>query len=289
MNILGTGLTGMVGSRVVDLLSSSHSFENLSLETGVDITNVDDLTKRFKNSDAPWVFHFAAYTDVQGAEKERALKEEIAAWKVNVIATQHIVSLCKELGKRLLYISTDYVFDGTQDVYTEEDMPHPQGFYAETKYHGEEAVCTLKDQGVIIRIANPYRANPKPKLDFIHKIRERLAQNLPIASATDQIFSCTFIDDIASAIEAIIEHSGHGIYHVPSDKPIVPYDLMLLIARTFELNEQLISKTTFNEFFKGRAPIPQKAALKHDKIDALGVLLHSVEAGLQEVKKQEAV
>ncbi|MFH0749327.1 MAG: sugar nucleotide-binding protein [Candidatus Gottesmanbacteria bacterium] len=287
MNILGTGLSGMVGSRVIDLLSPSYKFENLSLETGVDITKPDDLAKRFKASDAPWIFHFAAYTDVQGSEKERDLKEESAAWKVNVAATKYIASLCSELGKRLLYISTDYVFDGTKDEYSENDKPNPQGFYAETKFHGEEAVRELGDNGAIVRIGNPYRANPTTKLDFVHKIKERLSQNLPVAAPTDQIFVCTFIDDLAVAIDAIVKNNVGGIYHVPSKDAVVPYDVMKMIARLYGLNEALVTKTTFAEFFAGRAPIPQKAALKHDKIDALGVMLHSVESGLEEVKKQE--
>lgn len=289
MNILGTGLTGLVGSRVMDLLSPSYAFENLSLETGVDITKPDELAKRLKASDAPWVFHFAAYTDVQAAEKEKALGEQSAAWRVNVEATRTIVSLCKELGKRLLYISTDYVFDGTKDEYAEEDKPNPQGFYAETKFHGEEAVRTLEGSGVIVRIGNPYRANPKTKPDFLHKVKERLSQNLPVASPTDQLFVCTFIDDLARAIDAIVKNNAKGVYHVPSQKPVVPYDVMRLIARLYGFDEALVTKTTFAEFFKGRAPVPQKAALKHDKIDALGVSLHTVESGFEEVKKQETV
>ena len=294
MNILGTGLTGMVGSRVVELLTPEYSFENLSLETGVDITDAIALEKRFAASDALWVFHFAAYTDVQGAEKEKELREKSTAWKVNVDATKSIVSLCKKYGKRLIYISTDYVFDGTKDEYNEQDTPNPLSFYTETKYHGEEAVKELGGSGVIVRIGNPYRANPKEltpktKLDVVHRIRNRLAEHLPITSPTDQIFTCTFIDDLATAIDAIVKNNANGIFHVPSEKPIVTYDMMVLIARVFGLDEQLVGKTTYQEFFKGRAAIPQKAALRHDRIDALGVHLHTVEAGLVEVKKQEAV
>ncbi len=294
MNILGTGLTGMVGSRVVDILSPSYTFENLSLETGVDITKPETLAERFEASDASWVFHFAAYTDVQGAEKEKDLREQSTAWKVNVDATKNIVALCKKLGKRLIYISTDYVFDGTKDEYTEDDTPNPLSFYTETKFHGEEAVRELGNNGVIIRIGNPYRANPKEitpktKLDFVHRIRNLLAKGTAISSPTDQIFTCTFIDDLAYAIDAIVKHNAGGIYHVPSQKPVVTYDMMILIAKTFGLDEQLVKKTTYAEFFKDRAKIPQKAALKHDKIDALGVSLHTVESGLEKVKKQETV
>lgn len=287
MNILGTGLTGLVGSRVTDLLSVSHTFENLSLETGVDITKPETLQERFAASSAPWVFHFAAYTDVQGAEKEKELREQSAAWKVNVDATKNIVALCKKLGKRLLYLSTDYVFDGTKDAYGEEDIAHPQGFYAETKYRGEEAVGTLGDQGLIIRIANPYRARPVGKKDFMHKMKERLEGNLPISAPNDQLLTATFIDDLASGIAVLIEANASGVYHLPGGDALSPYDAAMQIASVFHLNVSLISKTTFAAYFAGKAPIPQKGVLKHDKIDALGITLHTFERGLEEVKKQE--
>lgn len=289
MKILGTGLSGMVGSRVVELLSSSCTFENLSMETGVDITNVDVLKERFSASDAPWVFHFAAYTNVQEAEKEKDLGEQSAAWKVNVHATQHIANLCQQLGKRLLYISTDYVFDGTKDAYSEDDAPHPLGFYAKTKFYGEEAVKKLGSHGLIVRIANPYRANPVGKMDVFHKIRERLASGQPVKAPTDQLIVCTFVDDLAGAITTLVEKDAGGIFHVPSQDAVVPYDVMCMLARTFQLDASLVEKTTFAEFFQGRAPVPQKACLKHDKIDALNIRLHTVEAGMQEVKQQETV
>lgn len=289
MNILGTGLSGLVGSRIVDLLSSSYTFENLSKETGVDITNPTDLEKQFTASDAPWVFHFAAYTDVQGAEKERELKEQSMAWKVNVDATKHIASLCKQLGKRLLYLSTDYVFDGTKDVYTEEDVPHPQGFYAETKWHGEKAVQELGNQGLILRIANPYRSHPVGKKDFVHKMKERLEANLPIAAPSDQLLTATFIDDLATALRVLIKNNASGIFNVPGFDALSPYDAAITIAKVFCLDVSGISKTTFAAYFQGKAPIPKNGVLKHDKIDALGIVLHTFEAGLEEIKKQETV
>jgi len=96
MNIIGTGLSGLVGSRVVELLGSRHTFEDLSLDTGVDITNPSTVEERIKKSDAQWVFHFAAKTDVDGAEKERSLGENSPTWIVNVTATENIVSICRD-------------------------------------------------------------------------------------------------------------------------------------------------------------------------------------------------
>jgi len=286
MKILGTGLSGLVGSRVVELLSDDCSFENLSLETGVDITNKESVDTFFAKSNAPWVFHMAAYTDVQGAEKERSLGEQSVAWKVNVQATQNIADNCKKLGKKLLYVDTDYAFDGKKKSYSEDDVPNPLGWYAKTKSEGSKRVLALGNQGLVIRISNPYRANPVGKKDFVHKILERMQTNQPITAPADQIFTPTFIDDIASALRVLVKLGANGIYHVVGSS-LSPFSAAMTIAEVFGCDTSLVHKITFAEMFANRAPTPQYAGLKNDKIKALGVMMHTFEAGLKEVQKQE--
>ncbi len=279
MNILGTGLSGLVGSRVTELLSPEFTFENLSLDTGVDITDKKSVTARLEKSDAPWVFHMAAYTNVQNAEKEKDM-----ARKVNVEATQNIADICKKLGKRLLYIDTDYAFDGKKKIYTEEDAPNPLGWYAQTKTEG--AKCVLAIGGLVIRISNPYRANPVGKKDFVHKMLERLRLGQTVTAPADQIFAPTFIDDIAAALRVLVRLGASGIYHVVGS-PLSPYEAAGIIAQVFGCDKTLIQKTSFAAMFAGRAPVPQYAALKNDKIQSLGLKMHSFVEGIAEVKKQE--
>ncbi|MEK7802439.1 MAG: sugar nucleotide-binding protein, partial [Pseudomonadota bacterium] len=289
MNIIGTGLSGLVGSRVVEILASKHTFLNLSLETGVDITNHKMVYEKVAQSDAPWVLHFAAYTDVQGAENERNLKVDSLAWKVNVLATQHIADVCMTLGKHMMYLDTDYAFAGEKKRYTEEDAPDPKGWYATTKTEGANAVGALGDKGLVLRISNPYRANPVGKKDFVHKMLERLQQNLGIAAPTDQLFVPTFIDDIANAISLLLDQSSYGIYHVVGSTSLSPFDAAKTVARVFDCDQGQITATTFAQYFLGRSPIPQYAELSNDKIQKLGVVMRSFTEGLAEVKRQEAV
>lgn len=277
MNIIGTGLSGLVGSGVIEILSSRYGFEDLSLDTGVDITNEESVRERIEKSNAPWVFHFAARTDVDGAEKERELGEKGPTWIVNVVATQNIASVCRETGKRLLYISTDYVFDGTKEFYTEEDTPNPKGWYAFTKY---EAELRVGKDALIIRIANPYRKE-FPKLDFVRKIVETLENRQSVLAATDQVFVPTFIDDVALALEKLIEKNASGIYHVVGSQALSPYEAAVRIAEVFGFDSSLVGKTTFREYFEGRAPRPQRAVLKNDKIAKFGIEMHSFDEGLK--------
>ena len=115
VNIIGTGLSGLVGSRVMNLLTPEFRFENLSLETGVDITQKDVVMDKISSSDASWIFHFAAITDLDAAEKERSLGESGNTWRVNVEGTRNIVEAARKFKKRVLYLSTDFVFDGNSD------------------------------------------------------------------------------------------------------------------------------------------------------------------------------
>lgn len=283
MKILGTGLSGLVGSRVVELLSGQFSFEDLSLDTGVDVTDKNVVDERIKQSDAPWVFHFAAKTDVDGAEKERALGEKSPTWIVNVSATKHIVNPCKLFGKKLLYISTDYVFDGTKDFYTEDDSPNPQGWYAATKYEGEKLVSQLRENGLVIRIANPYKAVNKDKLDFVHKIISLLKNGTDIESPSDQIFIPTLIDDIAEAIRFLVEKNAKGVFHVAGSQALSPFDATKKIAVAFGLDPALVSETTFAKYFSGRAPRPFRADLKNDKLSKFGFRMSTFDEGLAKI------
>lgn len=293
VNIIGTGFSGLVGSRVVELLSNEHSFEDLSLETGVDITDYQAVNTRLKNSSASWVFHFAAYTDVQGAEDERSLGELSKPWKVNVAATEHIAEIIKKTGKKMIYVDTDYAFDGKKKEYSEQDSPHPKGWYAVTKYEGAKRVLALGQQAIVIRIANPYRANQKSvpaqqwKKDFVHKMIDRFREKQTLAAATDQIFVPTFIDDIAQAIRVLIRRNSFGLYHVVGSSALSPFEAAIAIAKEWNFDKSLIKKTTFKDFFAGRAPIPQYANLKNDKIRSLGVTMRTFDEGLREVKKIE--
>ncbi|MBI4096416.1 MAG: SDR family oxidoreductase [Candidatus Levybacteria bacterium] len=284
MKILGTGLDGMVGSRIVELLNSKHEFENLSLSTGIDITNKKVVLERIKNSDAKIVLHLAAKTDVDSCELDRALREKGDAWKINVTGTQNIADACLQSNKKIIYISTDFVFDGAREAYSEEDIPNPLNWYAQTKYAGEKIVQNSKNPWMIIRIAYPYRVSFE-RLDFVRVILKRLQNGLIVAAVTDHIFTPTFIDDIAFALDTLIKNNSQGIFHVVGSQDLTPFAAANLIADEFGLDKSKIIKTTRAEFFKGRAPRPFQLALKNDKILKLGVRMRTFEEGLKDILK----
>lgn len=285
MKILGTGLTGLVGSRVVELLKDSYEFENVSTSTGVDITNLSQVEHAISQSDAEWVIHFAAKTDVDGCENDKAQEEQGDAWKINVEGTRNVASAASKTGKKIIYISTEFIFDGKKDFYTEEDTPNPVNWYATTKYEGEKIVQALSSPWIIARPAYPYRAEFEKK-DFVRAIMGRLKNGDKIMGVTDHIFTPTFIDDIATALDTVIKQNASGIYNIVGSSSLTPYEASRKIAEEFGLDISLIEPTTRAEFFSGRAERPYSLRVKNDRITELGVQMKTFDQGLLELKSQ---
>lgn len=285
MKILGTGLTGLVGSRIVELLTPNFSFENISRSTGVDITKKDAVFTAVSSTDAPFLLHLAAKTNVDACEEDKSLGEKGEAWQMNVLATQHIVDACEKNNKKLIYVSTDFVFDGKKEFYIEEDVPNPINWYAKTKYEGEKIVRNSRIPWVIVRISYPYRA-AFTKNDFFRALLQRLQQKKEVFAITDHIFKPTYIDDIASALEVLINKNVTGTYHVTGSEFLRPYDAALTIADMFGCDRMLIHKVIREEYFKGKAPRPFRLVLKNDKIENLGISMISFSEGLRKIKEQ---
>ncbi len=282
MKIIGTGLSGLVGSRVVKLLEPAFEFENLSLETGVDITQKNAVQERISVSNAPWVFHFAAVTDLDVSEKERQLGEKSLAWRVNVEGTRNIVDAAAASGKHVLYLSTDFVFDGNGGPYTEESQPNPQSWYAVTKYEGEKMVAGIGALGLSLRIAFPYQARRQGRADFVHRIMEELKAGKDIVAPKDQLVSPTFIDDVARVIWALVTTgNASGIYHAVGSQALSPYDAAILIAKTHRLDQSKIAPTTWVSYYNKRAPRPRRAVLKNTKIEILGLTMTPFSEGVR--------
>ena len=288
MKILGTGLNGLIGSRIVELNKDKHTFQNISRSTGVDITDYSSVLNAISSSDAKVVFHAAANTDVKAAEKEKDLKEESQSWKINVIGTQNVAKACSQTGKKLIHISTDMVLGGDimpKGGFKEDAALNPLSFYAVTKSEAEKIVQSLSTPWVIMRTAYPYRASFE-KPDFVRFFKQWLTEKKPISVLIDRIISPTFIDDLANAFDVLVEKEALGIYHTVGSQIVSVYEAVVLIAKAFNLDTKLIGKTTRKEFLVGRPPEPFSSALNNDKIRKLGVNMHTFEQGLEIIKTQ---
>lgn len=283
--VLVTGMSGLVGTRVKDLLSGEFDFTDLSLATGVNIVNFEDVENKLRESDAKIIIHMAAKTDVDACEDDKILGEDGDAWQINVIGTNNVVLASENTGKRLIYISTDFVFNGTKDFYTENDDPDPLNWYGRTKYEAEEIVMKSKVESVILRLAYPYRSYFQERSDFVRRIITKAKDTGEVEGLEDHIFTPTFIDDIAEVLRFVLYRNVSGIYHSVGSLSLPVIEAVKKILSTFGL-EARVKRVIRNEYFLNRAYRPFKLALKNDKIKRLGIEMKRFDDGLLEIKKQ---
>lgn len=286
LKIIGTGLSGLVGSRVVQLLSSQFEFEELGTNTGIDITDEVSVKECISASSAPIILHMAAKTNVDRCEDDKGLGEEGEAWRVNVIGTENIVEAARQTGKKVIYISTDFVFDGSKkEAFTEKDEPNPVNWYGETKYQGEKVLKNGDIEYTIIRIASPYCNVNIGKKDFVHRIMEKLQNGEKITAVTDHFFTPTHIDDIALGLSLLLRRNFNGIYHLSGSEILTPIDAAVKIADVINVKKGLIIPISRDVYFKDRAFRPRNLALKSDKIAKFNLEMRSFAKGIKECKK----
>mgnify|MGYP001599288443 FL=1 len=270
-----TGADGLVGSRIVELLKNDFEFIPLP-QKSMDITNREQVDSVLKDLDFDIFFHLAAFTDVPGAETNKEL-----CFKINRDGTKNVFEAVNQKQKKFIYVSTDFVFDGITPPYDEDSLPNPIGVYALSKYEGEKVV---KDRAMIVRMAYPYRAKFELKKDFFRTFKFYLENNKPLSIITDSLMTPTFIDDIAHGLKYLFNNYKPEIYHLVGSQSISPYEAAVKVAETFNLDKSLIGKTTYEEYIKGKAQLPQFANIKSKKNNFYQ--MNTFEQGLEEIKKQ---
>jgi dTDP-4-dehydrorhamnose reductase len=248
--VLGTGLSGLVGTRIVELLGEHYTFSNLDLSEGVDILDKQSIFEKIKNSSSEVVLHLAAFTDVNAAQEQNGDKTG-SCWQVNVVGTQNIVEVCKELNKHLIHLSTGYVFDGQKsEAYTEEDTTNPTDWYSVTKTEAEKVVHNLLPEATILRINFPYRTDEFPKRDIWHKMADALQAGKTGPFFADHFFTLTPIEWLTEVMHWAIETKPAGIFHTTSDTVYSDYSLAQEIAKSIGVDPEAIQKGSLQEFNK---------------------------------------
>lgn len=238
--VLGTGLSGLVGSKVVEMLSDQYDFTNLDLSQGVDITNAQQVEQFIAASPAKSMLHLAAFTDLNKAEEQSGDTSGVA-YQVNVLGTENVAAACQKHGKYLIHMSTGYVFDGTKSgPYVETDQTNPIDWYGATKLEAEEVVREhLPDRSAILRINFPYRQDDFPKLDIWHKVTAALQSGKTGPFFDDHFFTLTPIEWLAEVIRWCLQTEPYGIYHATSDTVYTDYTLAQEVMQSLGMTVDL--------------------------------------------------
>lgn len=285
MTLAVIGSSSMVGSRFCQL-SKNDFIQVLTDLPKVDITETESVDKFVKNQPFEWLILFSAYTDVEAAEKQRN-DQKSPCWQINVEGVKNVVGTCKKYHKKLLFISTDFVFDGASGPYNEDD---PVGnldqisWYGLTKLEAEKTIQQKLNDFLILRISYPYRGPYPKKADFAKTILAKHKQGQLFPLYTDQILTPTFVDDLAPAVKLLIKNGKRGIFHVASPLLTTPYDFAKELLTVFTDKPTNLVKGSIANF--SGAPRPRRGGLKVTKIEKCGFRPTDWRQGIKTIYKQ---
>lgn len=282
----------MVGSRFCELAEPDFKLIKADFkgEIPVDITKEESVFDFFKKHGFSWAILFSAFTDVDAAEKQRHDKDN-SCWQINVEGTKNVVRACQKTGRNLIFISTDFVFDGTRGPYDEEDitgLPDKLSWYGLTKLEAEEIVRKDLKNYIILRITYPYRGKFAPKDDLAKRILRLYRNQALYPMFTDQITTPTFIDDLAPGLSLLINGNQTGIFHLASPEIATQYDFAKEVVSVFGGDPNEVKKGLLREFARNpnSAPRPVNGGLKVDKIIKAGFKPTNWKEGISKIYEQ---
>ena len=219
MKILVTGVNGQLGYDVIRELKERGYTNFLGIDINdLDITKKDDVEKFITNYKPDVVIHNAAWTAVDKAEQ---FKDKV--YEVNALGPKYIAEACKKIGAKMMYISTDYVFDGKGDKFFEVDEPKKGlSIYGATKAAGEDFVTSILKEYWIIRISWVFGKNGNNFIKTMIKLAEAGKKELSVVN--DQIGSPTYTYDLSKLMCDMIETNKYGIYHATNEGICSWYD-----------------------------------------------------------------
>lgn len=251
-----TGSRGMVGSRFLELLPKNLIPLTPEIEK-LDITDRPSVDSFFESEKPDITLHFAAFTDVGGAENQRGDKNG-SCWKINVEGSMNLAEACKKYGSHLIHISTDYCFSGSSEDPGPYSEDHPiekneskLTWYGFTKAEAErEVIKILGKDFSIVRLIYPVRGKFEAKLDYIRKLLSLFDQGKLYPLFTDQQVSITFIDEACQAINKIIKGKYCGIFHASTPDTTTPYELISYVIEKTRGVKNAVRKSSLDDFLK---------------------------------------
>jgi dTDP-4-dehydrorhamnose reductase len=259
MKVVLTGASGMLGHDLQIAFKDTEvaGFSSASL----DVTKLDAVVERIRNAGPDIVIHAAAFTNVDRCESEPE-----KAYLVNGIGTRNVAMACEEAGCPVVYISSDYVFNGRKaSPYNEWDDPNPVNTYGLSKLMGERFVSTLTNRFYIVRTSWLYGREGK---NFVDTIIRLLSEKERIEVVNDQVGCPTYTLDLARKVRELIG-KGYGIYHVTNTGTCSWFDFAVAIAAKRGIRKDIVPVTS--EQFKRPAERPAYSVLGNNMLRLEGI------------------
>lgn len=260
MKVLVTGVKGQLGFDVVNELNKrEHNAVGVDVEE-MDVTDGKRVSDVMQDVKPDAVIHCAAWTAVDAAEDN---EEKVRA--INAVGTENIAKECKKLGCKMMYISTDYVFDGKGDKPWQPDCKDykPLSVYGKTKLEGEIAVSSILEKYFIVRIAWVFGKNGK---NFVRTMLNVGKTHDTVKVVNDQVGTPTYTYDLARLLVDMIETDKFGYYHATNEGGYISwYDFAGEIYRQAGYNTKVIPVST-QEYGLSKAARPFNSRLDRSKL-----------------------
>ena len=295
MRVLVTGSNGLLGQKLTRLFDAHHDIYLIA--TGIrpsvltigrgeyqelDITDGLAVERVFEACSPDVVIHTAAMTNVDQCELNRE-----ACWKTNVTATEYIIRACEKAKARLIYISTDFVFDGSHGPLDESEFPAPVNFYGESKLEAERVIHRSDLDWCIIRTVLVYGiTRDMSRSNIVLWVKNSLKQGKTIQVVSDQQRTPTLAEDLATGCYLAMINGAKGVFHICGKDTLTPFDIARRAAQYFNLDASLIKETSSSSF-KQPAKRPLITGLIIDKARReLGYEPHSFDDGMRIMDEQ---
>ncbi len=287
MRILITGAFGQLGSAVsrhlsedFDIIRTGRSIPHGKNGIILDVLNQIYFKEVIQATEPDLVINLAAMTQVDGCELNPNLAKEI-----NIAGVQH---LCDSFDGKIIHLSTDYVFDGENGPYSEDDPVCPLSVYGETKLESERILLNHNPNHLVIRGNVIYDDSETTKASFLNWVVNSLKEKQEIQVVNDQVNNPTWTKSMADIIALCIEKDLSGIVHWGDADHLNRYDFAIKIAEKYVLDSKLIKAITTEELNQA-APRPLKSGLKSDKlVQALNVVPPSIDECLNAILERNA-
>ncbi len=286
-----TGANGLLGSKVCVAADGVYNLVKTDLQMSpirkgnnyryLDITDREGIFEVFNDVNPDVVVNAAAITNVDLCEEEQDL-----AWKVNAEGVGNLSMACAEFGSVFIHVSSDYVFNGKNGPYSENDPVDPINYYGLTKLESEKIVLSMPVKKIVVRTMILYGYHPGDNFNFVVYTIDQLRNGRRIMAAIDQWGNPTFADDLGANLLKLYEMGVDGLYHFAGGDFWTRYEMSLKIADYFGFDRSLVVPVKLSELgLKAKRPI--RSGLRTDSVEEkLGIGPKKLEECLETLEKQ---
>lgn len=279
LKILVFGGSGLIGSRIRQLLQTKYQIIAPS-HLQVNVGDKKQIEQIINKSKPDYVIYATGISSLDQAEQYPKL-----AYLLNAQAPAFIAKFAASLNIPILYFSTDAVFDGSKSnkPYLEDDKTHPLSEYGKSKLLGEQEVMNASKRNFVVRVIMVYSPEFTKRKRFVQIVLETLKKKEKFYGVVDQMVNPIYVDDVVSSVDLLIKSGSYGIYHLGAKDYVTNYEFIKELAKTFNLNENLVIGISLEEFSKEKCA-PRN---KYCWLDTLKFrkkfgdnILHSIDEGI---------